>query len=146
MRGALGTVLLAGVVSGVPSTPGVVAVPLISGEVVTVSASCGVVTTTGVGGDGVSISVSASFSGGGVLIIVVGVSETVVSRMIGVGVGVSTSVSTSVSVSCSSVVARVGVFVVIGYVDIELVVMVKVCVIGTVIGVWLTVTTVLVTR
>lgn len=133
MRGALGTVVLVGVVSGVVSTPAMVEVASISGEFVELSVSfSGVVTTTGVGveGAGVSTSVSVSFSGGGVLMIVVGVSE----------------IAVSISVSFSGLLTIMGVVVVIGNVDIELVVMVKVFVIGTVLGVSLMVTTVLVTR
>lgn len=137
MSGTLGTVVLvAGVTSGVFSISGVV-------EVVPVRVSfVGVVTTIGVGGAGDFISVSFSSLGGGVPIIVVGVSEMVVSIIIGVGAGVSTSVS----VSFSGLVTKMGEVVVSGNVDIEPAVMVKVCVIGTVLGVSLTVTTVLFTR
>ena len=108
--------VLAGVTSSVLSTSGVV-------RVVPASISfSGVVTTIGVGGAGVSTSVSVSFSGVGVLNIAVKVSGILVPITIGVGAGVSTPLS----VSFSGVVTRMGVFVVIGYVDIELVVMVKV--------------------
>ena len=93
-------------------------------------------------GAGVSISVSVSCSGAGVLIIVSGVSEMVVSIMIGVGAGVPISVAVSF---LGGEVRIIAVGVVNGNVVIELVVMVNVCVIGTVFGVSLTVTTVLVT-
>lgn len=169
MSGAPGTVVLAGATSGVLSVSSFVeAVPL------SVSFS-GVVTTTGVGEDRVLILVSFSFTGGGVLMITVGVSEMVVSVEMWVGTGVSTSVSvsftgggvlfvttgvsgmvvpielgvevlTSVFVSFSGVVKKMRVVVVIGRVDTELVVIMKVCVIGMVLGVSLIVTTALVTR
>lgn len=135
MSGALGTVVLAGVASGVLSVSGFV-------EVVPVSASfSGAVTTAGVGEAGVLTSVSVSFTGGRVLIIAIGVSEMVVPSKI----GVEARVSSSILVSFSGVVTRMGVAVVIGRVDIELVVIMKVCVTGTVLGVSLIVTTVLVT-
>jgi len=143
MSGAPGTVVLAGVTCGVLSISGVVVVASTSGDVVPLSISFSKeVLTTGVEGAGVSTSVSVSFSGGGVLITVVGVSEIVVAIVIGVVAGVSTSVSVSFS---GGEVRMIVVGVVIGKVVIELVVTVKVCVIGTVLGVWLIVMTVLVT-
>ena len=128
--------VLAGVTSGVLSISGVV-------EVVPASISFSeVVTTAGVGEAGVSTSLSVSVSGDGVLIVVVEVSGILVPIMTGVGAGVSTSLS----VSFSGAVTKIGVVVVDEYVDIELVVMVKVWVIGTVLGVSLIVMTVLVTK
>ena len=87
--------------------------------------------------------VSVSFSGVGVLNVVDGVLEMTVSVVIGEGVG------TLVSVSVSFLGGGVRIVVVgevMRKVIIELVVMLKVCVIGTVFGVSLIVTTVLVTR
>ena len=141
MSGALGTVVLAGVTSGVLSISGLVIVASSTGDVVPVSISfSGVVMTRGVGGAGVLTSVSVSFSGGGILFIVVGVSEIAISVIIEVGA----RVLTSVSVSFPGVRVRIIIVgVVIGKVFIELVVTVKVCVIGTVLAVWLIVTTVL---
>ena len=114
MSGALGTTVLAGVTSGVLSTSGVVDVASASGGVASVSVSVsGVLTTAGVGRALVSI------SGDEVLVFVTGVSE----------MGASTSVAVS---SLGAGVRTIGVDVVIGNVAVELVVMVKVCVIGTV--------------
>ncbi len=143
MSGALGTVVLAGVTSGVLSISGVVGVASISGVVVVSVSFSGVVTTASVGRNGVLTLVSTSFSGVGVVIIVVGVSEMVVSIVIGVGAGVS------ISVSVSFPDAGVGIVVlskVTEKVLIELSSIVKVFVIGMVFGVLLIVTTVLVTR
>lgn len=136
MSGALGTVVLAGVASGVLSISGVV-------EVVPASISCSeVVTTAGVGGAEVPTSFSVSVSEDGVLVVAVEVSGLLVPTITGVGAGVASLLS----VSFSGVVTKIGVVVVNEYVDIELVVMVKVLVIGTVLGVSLMVTTVLVTK
>ena len=139
MSGALGTMVLAGVTCGVLSMAGGVEVVSTSGTVALVPVSFfGGVTTTGVE---LSTSVSVSFSGVGVLSIVVGTLEMVVSNVIGVGARVVTSVSVSLG-------GKVTIFVVgevIEKVIIELVVMLRVCVIGTVLGVSLIVTTILVT-
>ena len=140
MSGALGTMVLAGVTPGVFSMAGGVEVASTSGMVALVSVSfSGVITTTGVE---LSTSVSVPFSGVGVLSIVVGILEMVVSIVIGVGAGVV------FSVSVSFLGGKVTMFVVgkvIEKVVIELVVMLRVCVIGTVLGVSLIVTTMLVT-
>lgn len=66
MSGALGTVVLTGVTSGVLSIVGVVEAASTPGEVVPVSVSCsGVVTTTGVGRAGLLDSVSITCLGVG---------------------------------------------------------------------------------
>ena len=141
MSGALGTrtIVLAGVTPGVLSMAGGVEAVSASGMVTLLSVSfSGVVKTTGVD---FSISVSVAFSGVGVLSIVVGSLEMVVSIVIGVGAGVIISVSVSIG-------GKVTIFVVgdvMERVNIELVVMLRVCVIGTVLGVLLIVTTMLVT-
>lgn len=136
ISGALGDVVLAGVTSGVLSISDVV-------EVVPASISCSeVVTTAGVGEAGVSTSLSVSVYGDGVLIVGAGVSISFSVSVSGDGVlidvvevsvllvpiitGVGAWVSTSLSVSSSGVVTKIGVVVVNEYVDIELVVMVRV--------------------
>ena len=131
--------VLAGVTWCVLSIAGDVDVVSTSGTVALVPVSfSGGVTTTGVE---LSTLVSVSFSGVGVLIIIVGILEMVVSIVIGVGARVVISVSVSLG-------GKVTIFVVgevIEKVIIELVVMLRVCVIGTVLGVSLIVTTTLVT-
>ena len=132
--------VLAGVTPGVLSMAGGIEVASTSGMVALVSVSfSGVVTTTGVE---LSTSLSVSFSGVGVLTIVVGILEMVVAIVIGVGAGVL------ISVSVSFLGGKVTSFVVgdvIEKVIIELVVMLRVWVIDTVLGVSLIVTTMLVT-
>ena len=92
-------------------------------------------------GAGVQPTVIASFSADVVLVIMVGVSETVVS----VDAGVGAKDLASVQVSSPVLVPELGRVVFIGYVEIEWVMMVKVCVIGTVFGISLIVITVLFT-
>ena len=96
--GTLGTVVVAGVTSGVLSISGVVGVTSVCGEVVQVPfTSPGVVTTTGVERAGILASVSVFSTGVGVLIIAVGVWEMIVTFVIGVGAGVQPSVIASFS-------------------------------------------------
>ena len=93
MIGEFGTMVLAGVTSGVLGVAGVAST---SGVVVLVSISfSGVITTTGVGRAVLLTSVLSSFSGVGVLTIVVGVLEIVVSIVVGVKAKLSISVSVS---------------------------------------------------
>ena len=142
--GTLGTVVLAGVTSGVLSISGVVGVTSVCGEVVQVPfTTLAVVTITGVERAGILASVSVFSTGVGVweIFVMLGVSETVVS----VDAGVGARDLTSVQVSFPVLVPKLGKVVFIGYVEIEWVMIVKVCVIGTVFGLSLIVITVLVT-
>ena len=155
--GTLGTVVLAGVTSGVLSIPGVVGVTSVCGEVVQVPfTSPGVVTTTGVERAGILASVvQVPFTSPGV-VTTTGVERAgILASVVQVpftfpGVVTTTGVEragilVSVQVSSPVLVPEVGKVVFIGYVEIEWVVIVKVCVIGTVFGVSLIVTTVLLT-
>ena len=141
--GTLGTVVLAGVTSGVLSISGVVGVTSVCGEVVQVPfTSPGVVTTTGVHSGVLSIS--------GVVAVTSFCGEVVQVLFTSPGVVTTTGVEragtmASVQVSFPVLVPKVGKVEFIGYLEIEWVVIVKVCVIGTVFGVSLIVITVLVT-
>ena len=140
MSGALGTMVVAGVTPDILSMAGGVEIASTSGtdDLVSVAFS-EVVTTTGLE---LSTSVSVSFSGAGVLRIVVGILEMVVSIVMGVGAGVIFSVSLSIS---GGEVTILVIGEVIEKVLIELVVMLRVRVICTVLGVSLIVKTMLVT-
>jgi len=141
MSGTLGAVVPAGVTSGVLSTTGTVDA-LNSGVVVPLSASfCGVVTTTGVGRAGVLTSISVSFCGV-VTTSGVGRAEVLISIVIGVEAGVLVSDSVTFLEGAVRVTA---VGEVIGKVVIDVVVKLRVFVKTIVLGVWLTVTTMLVT-